>query len=83
MKFPLLSKSCDEINSLKLQNEALTATLLRRDETIKEYEDKLKELVFENSELEELLEQKQVESAKVEVRCQNVATSQYKRKLKA
>lgn len=49
------------------QISKLDDSLLKRDEVIKEYEEKVKELVFQNSELLETLENRQKEAASAEV----------------
>lgn len=52
---------------MQTQNNKFEEIIAKRDETIKEYEEKVKELAFQNAELLEMMENKEKDMANIEV----------------
>lgn len=63
----LLKQSERKLSDLQTQITKLNEILVKRDETIKEYEDKVRELAFQNAELLEIIENKDNEIIQNEV----------------
>lgn len=52
---------------MQTQSKKLEDIIAKREETIKEYEEKVKELAFQNAELLEIMENKEKDMANIQV----------------
>lgn len=62
-----MKQSDEKLEDFQQQITKLDEILAKRDETIQEYEEKVKELVFQNAELLESVENRDIEMATKEV----------------